>query len=92
MPRVFKMGPYLVYFWSGEAEPLEPVHVHVSDKEPQQNDTKIWLLESGHAVLCHNRSDIPERILNRIMDAVSARHDDVIARWRNHFGEVSYYC
>jgi len=21
MPRVFKMGPYLVYFWSGESEP-----------------------------------------------------------------------
>ena len=30
MPRVFKMGPYLVYFWSDEREPLEPVHVHIS--------------------------------------------------------------
>jgi hypothetical protein len=27
MPQVFKMGPYLVYFWSNENEPLEPVHV-----------------------------------------------------------------
>ena len=25
MPQVFKMGPYLVYFWSNENEPLEPV-------------------------------------------------------------------
>ena len=27
MPQVFKMGPYLVYFWSNENEPLETVHV-----------------------------------------------------------------
>ena len=32
MPRVFKMGPYLVYFWSDEREPLEPVHVHIHVK------------------------------------------------------------
>ena len=27
MPQVFKMGPYLVYFWSNENEPLEPVYI-----------------------------------------------------------------
>lgn len=34
MPRVFKIGPYLVYFWSDEQEPLEPVHVHISPGVP----------------------------------------------------------
>ena len=43
MPRVFKIGPYLVYFWSDEMEPLEPVHVHVSQGEPQRDSTKVWL-------------------------------------------------
>ena len=92
MPRVFKMGPYLVYFWSGESEPLEPVHVHVSDRAPSKDDTKIWLAENGNAVLCHNRSEIPDHVLNRIMEAVSARHEDVLARWKKHFGEASFYC
>ena len=92
MPRVFKMGPYLVYFWSGESDPLEPIHVHISDADPQQNDTKVWLSEAGNAVLCHNRSNIPEKILNRIQEAISARHEDIITRWQKHFGVVRYYC
>ena len=86
------MGPYLVYFWSGESDPLEPVHVHVSDRTPSKDDTEIWLAENGNAVLCHNRSGIPEHVLNRIMEAVSARHEDVLARWKKHFGGVRFYC
>ena len=92
MPRVFKMGPYLVYFWPGESDPLEPVHVHVSDRTPSKDDTKIWLAENGNAVLCHNRSGIPDHVLNRIMEAISARHEDVLTRWKKHFGGARFYC
>ena len=51
MPRVFKMGPYLVYFWSDECEPLEPVHVHISVGEPVKDATKVWLTKSGGVLL-----------------------------------------
>ena len=27
MPQVFKVGAYLVYFWSDQNDPLEPIHV-----------------------------------------------------------------
>ena len=47
MPRVFKIGPYLVYFWSDEMEPLEPVHVHISQGEPEKNSTKVWITKSA---------------------------------------------
>ena len=30
MPQVFKIGTYWVYFWANENEPLEAIHVHVS--------------------------------------------------------------
>ena len=43
MPQVFKIGPYWVYFWTNENDPLEPVHVHVSEGAPSQNATKIWI-------------------------------------------------
>lgn len=39
MPQVFKIGSYWVYFWSNESEPLEPVHVHVSQGAPSANAT-----------------------------------------------------
>lgn len=31
MPQIFKVGSYLIYFWSNENKPLEPLHVHVSE-------------------------------------------------------------
>ena len=40
MPRIFKIGGYLVYFWSNENSPLEPVHVHVSKGIPSEGTTK----------------------------------------------------
>lgn len=34
MLQVFKIGSYWVYFWTNEGDPLEPVHVHVSEGCP----------------------------------------------------------
>lgn len=92
MPRVFKMGPYLVYFWSDEYNPLEPVHVHISKGEPQRESTKVWITKSGRALLANNASHIPDHVLKNIMDAIEARHEDVIDRWKRHFEEISFYC
>ncbi len=39
MPQVFKIDPYWVYFWANESEPLEPIHVHVSEGTPSANAT-----------------------------------------------------
>ena len=41
MPRVFKIGSYIVYFWVNENDPLEPVHVHVCER----------IFKRGYAVL-----------------------------------------
>lgn len=92
MPRVFKIGPYLVYFWSDEQEPLESVHVHISTGILECNATKVWVTKSGGALLCHNKSQIPPHILRNIMDAIEARHEDIVARWLRHFGEIHFYC
>lgn len=92
MPQVFKVGPYLVYFWLNENEPLEPVHVHVSLGRPEKNATKVWLTKSGGCVLAHNGSKIPEHVLRNIMDIIETRHAYVVMRWQSKFGETSYYC
>ena len=47
MPQVFKVGPYRVYFWSNESDPLEPVHVHIVEGKPVANATKVWLTSRG---------------------------------------------
>ena len=31
MPQIFKIGSYVIYFWSNENTPLEPVHIHAAE-------------------------------------------------------------
>ena len=60
MPRIFKIGGYIVYFWINESDPLEPVHVHVCEGVPSPTATKIWITKNGGCLLCHNKSKIPD--------------------------------
>ena len=43
MPKLFKIGSYWVYFWANENQPLEPVHVHISQGAPNPGATKVWI-------------------------------------------------
>ena len=92
MLQLLRIGPYILYFWSNEMEPLEPVHVHIAEGKATRNATKIWITRSGKALLCNNNSHIPERILNRMLRIVEANSAEFVQAWKNHFGDISYYC
>ena len=92
MPQVFKVSGYLIYFWTNESDPLEPIHFHITEGEPTQNATKVWLTQSGHCLLCNNKSKIPEAKLRKIMEIAEARKDELESRWLEYFGEIRYYC
>ncbi len=92
MPQIFKVGSYLIYFWSNENDPIEPIHVHVSEGFPSENATKIWITRTGKCLLCHNNSKIPRRKLNDIMAIVEARHIEIEKKWRSYFGKIIFYC
>ena len=47
MPQILRVGPYSIYFWSNESDPLEPVHVHVSEGRAVVNGTKVWITSTG---------------------------------------------
>lgn len=92
MPQLLRIGPYVIYFWSNESEPLEPVHVHIAEGRPVAEGTKIWITSTGRALLCHNRSNLPERLLNRMMRLIEANSATFVSEWERHFGELRYYC
>lgn len=92
MPQVFRIGPYIIFFWSNEGVPLEPVHVHVAYGIPVANATKIWLTRSGHCLLCNNESNIPDRVLRNIMDILEPRSQDIVKMWKDYFQDVHFYC
>lgn len=92
MPQIFRIGNYIVYFWSNENKPLEPIHVHIAEGRASANATKIWITSSGKTLLCNNNSNIPKQILRKLMRVVEANSDEIMEKWSNHFGEVRYFC
>lgn len=91
MPQVFKVGSYWVYFWTNENDPLEPVHVHISQGSPQANATKVWITRNGKCYLANNNSKISPKVLNNIIRIIEARSDEIIKKWNDYFGSIDYY-
>lgn len=91
MPQLFKIGPYSIYFWSNESNPLETVHVHISEGRATANATKIWITSRGKALRCNNNSAIPEHIFTRMERYLEANSEYIIHVWKNQFGKVEYY-
>ena len=92
MPQLLRIGPYSIYFWSNEGDPLEPIHVHISEGRAKSTATKIWITSTGNVLLSNNNSQIPERILKKLMRMIAANSDDIINEWINRFGEIKYFC
>ncbi|MBR0173401.1 MAG: DUF4160 domain-containing protein [Lachnospiraceae bacterium] len=92
MPQVFKYGSYRVYFWANESDPLEPVHVHVSEGTPSKKATKIWITQNGKCLLSNNHSDIAENKLHELMRVIEANSTIITKKWYETFGEIRYYC
>lgn len=92
MLQILRIGPYSIYFWSNEGDPLEPIHVHVSEGRASAIATKIWITSTGKTILSNNNSKIPEKILKRLMRMIEANSSDIIDEWLNRFGEIRYFC
>ena len=92
MPRIFNIDNWIVFFCSGEGVPLEPVHVHVSLKTPKAGATKIWITRCGGCLLANNDSNIPAPVLRSLMEIIETRKFEIIAKWKEYFGDIAYYC
>ncbi len=92
MPQLFRIGPYLIYFWSNENMPVEPVHVHIATRIPNKNATKVWITEKGKALLCNNNSRIPGKTLHYLLRIIEANSGLIVAKWQEHFEEIRFYC
>jgi len=92
MPQIFRVGSYIIYFWSNENDPLEPVHVHIAEGKATANATKVWITNSQKALLCHNASRIPQKTLRNLMRVIEANAYEIINKWYAQFGEIRYFC
>ncbi|MBQ0050750.1 MAG: DUF4160 domain-containing protein [Treponema sp.] len=92
MPQVFSIGSFKIYFWTNEGNPKEPVHVHVSEGIPSENATKIWITKESKTIVVHNKSKIPQKALNNICRYIEANTFQIFSKWKDYFGELTFYC
>jgi len=92
LPKLFSIHGYIIYFWSDENS--EPIHVHISKGKPSPNSTKIWLTKAGGCILANNKSNIPQRELNELMELVSAQFFWICIKWKEFFvtDKITFYC
>ena len=92
MPQIFKIGKYVIYFWSNEGNPREPIHVHIAEGTPVQNATKIWITKKQGCIVANNNSKIPSHTLNLLLRVIEGRTFEIISKWKEFFGEIMFYC
>ena len=92
VPSIFRVGGYLVFFWSNENG--EPIHVHIVKGKPSPNTTKIWLTRAGQCIVDNNCSRIPQSDLNELLDIISAQFFLICQKWKEHFcvDEITFFC
>lgn len=92
MPQIFRIGSYIVCIWSDEGLPVEPIHVHVSQGKPSANSTKIWITKSQKCIVANNKSKISPHVLSDIIDLIELRAPFIVQIWKEHFGDVKFFC
>ena len=92
LPKLFSIGRYVIFFWSNENN--EPVHVHIGIINPSPNATKIWITKSGGCIIAHNKSRIPQKDLNHLLQIIRNDYSFICNEWKKHFvvEKINFYC
>ena len=89
MPQFIRAAGYKIYVWSNEKD--EPIHFHATKGNPQEHDTKIWLLSNGSFKIAHNKGRISKKDLSRIFSVMQLYYFEYINFWKTYFnGELKF--
>ena len=72
--------------------PLEPVHVHIAEGRARADATKLWITSTGKVIICNNNTNIPDKVLRKICRIIEGNAESIVEKWKEHFGEVKYFC
>ena len=78
MPTVFRVGPYRLFFYSGDR--VEPPHVHV---ERDARQAKVWL----DPVRLEYSRGFSGAEINRIMRLTEENREVLLTTWEEFFNE-----
>ena len=77
MPTIFRTGPYRFFFYAGDRD--EPQHVHV---ERDDRISKFWL----DPVRLQRSGGFSRSELRRIERIIQENHSEIVEAWNEYFG------
>jgi len=77
MPTVLRSGPYRFFFYAGDRD--EPQHVHV---ERDDQIAKFWL----DPLRLQRSAGFPRAELRRIERIIEDNHSEIVEAWNEYFG------
>lgn len=92
MPRLFRFYGYLVYFWTHEGKPTEPIHIHISEGVQSEHADKFWLTKDGRFIADKNNKFIPYRKVKHVLEelTMTERIEFIKNEWLKAFNEITY--
>ena len=60
--------------------------------KPTANATKFWITRSGKTILANNNSRIADKQLRLLQRIIEANSENIMDKWKEHFGEINFYC
>lgn len=77
MPTIFRIGPYRFFFYAGDRD--EPQHVHV---ECDDKVAKFWL----DPIMLQSSGGFNRQELNRIQEIIQKYQIQLMEGWNEYFG------
>ncbi|MCP4624803.1 MAG: DUF4160 domain-containing protein [bacterium] len=77
MPTILRIGPYRFFFFAGDRN--EPEHIHI---ERDDNVAKFWLIP----IRLQSSGGFTRREINRIHQLITEHHNQLVEDWHEYFG------
>ena len=92
LPKLFRIGRYVIFFWSNEND--EPIHVHIGIINPSPNATKVWLTKGGGCIVANNLSRIPQHELSELLEIIRDNFFLICGEWKKFYDvdDIKFYC
>lgn len=81
MPVVLRYKGYVLFFYSSEGRPREPMHIHVRGNG---GEAKVWLEPE---VMVASSEAIPQKKLRELVRLVREQRELFVEAWKEHFDE-----
>ena len=78
MPTILRIGPYRLFFYSGDRN--EPCHVHV---ERENRVAKFWL----ESTRLQQSGGFSRKEIRQIHRVVAEHHSELLEAWNDYFGD-----